>query len=128
MANEAISPDVLQFISAHVDSIELLSILVLLSSNASKGWTISEITNELRSSESSIQQRLQSLYQRKILVPDDDSSHRLDRSPPETKELIQKVVDQYRLTPHRIMESIYAKPNQGIKAFSDAFKLRGDKS
>ncbi len=90
MSKEDIPEKVLHFINERIDSVELLQVLLLLHSNPARIWTISDITSELRSANSSIIKRLEDLYSRKVLVRElaEKDQHRFSPSSDEVKSVI----------------------------------------
>jgi hypothetical protein len=127
--NEGIPPQVQDFLNLYIDSIELLSVLLLLYSHPEKLWQKDEITKELRSTNTSISIRLNDLYARKILVKNAelDTGYKFTPSTPEICEVIKNLAFQYQQRPNRVIDAIYSRPS-AIALFSNAFDLRGKKS
>ena len=97
MTHDPISEPVKQFILRSIDSVELLNVLLLLQKNPHKNFRLQEIQNELRSSLSAIQKRLDDLYQRKILRRSADSDvHRYLPENERVRALIEELVKTIR--------------------------------
>ena len=116
--------ELVAFISASIDSVEQVHVLLTLQANPSRHWTVAELTRELRSTESSIALRLEDLYAKKVLRR--DGALRYLPASPNAESCLQLLGKTYRERPSRVIELIYAKPPQSLQAFADAFKFRKD--
>lgn len=129
MGLDTFSDDVRDFLLSKIDSIELLNVLLLLHSDPDKTWTSEEITRELRSTPGSIELRLTDLYQRKVIVhvPELGNRHRFNPPDQSLRQVIDQLAEFYRLRPYTVIELIYSQPSRSLKAFGDAFNLKGEK-
>jgi hypothetical protein len=121
-----ISERVRKFIIEYVDTFEMLRVLVLLYESQERGWTTTEITQELRSAEGAIEKRLSALYDRKILARKADGGDKHQFSPfsEDMKAIIADLVDSYHVRPYWIIDLIYSRPPESLKAFADAFRIK----
>lgn len=120
-----IPEDVRKFVMEYVDSFEMLRVLVLLYETPDRTWTTQEITMELRSAEGAIEKRLGDLYVRRILQrPPDGDVHRYVACSAEMGEVITQLVECYHVRPYRIIDMIYSRPAEALRAFADAFRIR----
>jgi hypothetical protein len=124
-----IPEDVRRLIDEGIDSVELLQVLLLLFEHPEREWRVSDLTAELRSSDNSIEKRLSDLYARKILRNDgsDRAKHRFVPYSPELGPVVQRLSDVYKLRPYRVIDLIYSRPNDALRAFADAFKIKKDR-
>lgn len=129
MASEEVPEELRVFIAESIDSVELLQVLFLLFKNPDKRWSVKEITQELRSAESSIETRLACLYSRGVLLEDQNSPglHGFLPATPALSGKIKALAEEYEVRPYRIIELIYSRPKDALRAFADAFKLREGK-
>lgn len=125
MSNEELPDEVSRFIICYIDSVEQLNVLLLLFRAPSREWTTTEITAELRSTESSITRRLADLYSRHVLSLPYMSRHAFKISE-DLKSAISQLDLVYREKPLRIIELIYSQPPMALRAFADAFRFRKD--
>lgn len=118
-----------QFVLSTIDSVELLRVLLLLFEAPSRRWSAADITRELRSSDSSIDKRLHDLYDRRVLSPEAnrDAVHQYIPYSGESHAAVEKLVDFHRHRPYRLIDLIYSKPNEALRAFADAFKIKKDR-
>lgn len=123
MGEAKIDPQVRKFIHLYIDSVELLEVLLLLHRKPAKAWSAREVTEALRSTDSSIDNRLLCL-ERRGFVEEKDA---LFRFAPKTSELGAKVdalADAYLTYRIRVVEEIYGSRAHSLSPFADAFKIR----
>lgn len=129
MALDDLPEDVLDFLGTYIDSVEELSILLLLCAQPERVWTTSEIVRTLRSAENSIATRLENLYARKILnrLSESGDLHKFTPSTSQVAEVIRHLAEQNQIRPYRIIEAIYSRPKRAIQQFANAFRFRKGK-
>ncbi|MEO5971027.1 MAG: MarR family transcriptional regulator [Bdellovibrionia bacterium] len=130
MVPEDLPKNILDFIKDRIDSVEQLSVLLLLYTKPEILWTTSEIAKELRSTVPSITKRLNDLYTRGVLVRMHETKdiHKFKPSSADIEELVASLATQNRIRPYKVVDSIYSQPTTILQQFADAFKLRGGKS
>lgn len=129
MARDDIPNEILNFLHECIDSVEQLRVLLLLSDNPVRVWTVTELTKELRSTETSIQKRLDDLYSRGVLARDSSlaGKHRFNPSSEDMRTLVKSLEQINQARPYRVIDAIFSRPSEALKAFADAFKFRGGK-
>lgn len=128
MAGDPISADVRRFISAYIDSVELLEVLLLLRASAEREWSADSVSGELRSNPASVAKRLTDLCERG-LVSMRESAPPLYAYHPGTAELdsaVKGLAQAYAERRTRVIDLIFSKPIDTLRHFSDAFKFRKD--
>lgn len=127
LAGSKISENVKRFIAAYIDSVELLEVLLLLRSHANE-WSAESVSQEIRSSPTSVTKRLTDLCDRGLLSMK-DSRPPLYFYKTRTDELdgaVRELAEAYRERPTRVIELIFSKQTDTLRDFSDAFKFRKD--
>lgn len=120
-------PELIEFVAGAIDSVEQVHVLMALQADPVRGWTVAELTRELRSVESSIQRRLEDLYSKNVLLrPASGDPIRYMAANPKAEACIGLLAKSYRERPTRLIELIYSRPPAAIQAFADAFKFRKD--
>lgn len=122
MSESVLPVEVQDFIARHITSVEQMELLVLFVSNPKRVWTIPQLVNELRSSQLSIDQRLQKLLEGGCIAHEGET-FRFAPASPEKAALWQKSTLAYRDYHVRVIELIYRRTDP-LKDFSDAFKLK----
>lgn len=125
MGADDISEDVRQFVLRHIDSIELLSVLLLLQAHPKREWTTQSLENTIRSSPIAIGKRLNDLYSRGILLksyPNEDR-HIYTPKTEEIGRIIAELAICNKLYPYRVIDLIYERPTEALRSFAEAFRI-----
>lgn len=122
-----VSKAVERFVAAHVSSIELLEVLLLLRRSDGREWKDAEVAREIGSSIMSIRDRLANLAARGLVSAretGDDIWYRYAPAP-EAGAIIDDLARTYKERRLTIIDLIYARPAPSdIETFSDAFRIR----
>jgi len=122
-----ISEKTRNFIFQHVDSVELVEILLLFHGAPQEAWTAEQIAKELRSSANSIEKRLTVLRNLGLITETAEPNQFCYQTKDEGQA---KIVDElslaYRVHRHRILEIIFS-PSKKARDFADAFVVTGHK-
>ena len=127
-AEEPIPEIVRRFIIDHINSVESLEILLLLSTGTIREYTAEEISRTLCTSLESAAARLRELHQTKLLARVETAQslkYRFDPAAPEAK-VVPELEKVYKMRPVSVISFIYSNPTDPLRAFSDAFRLRKD--
>lgn len=122
-----LSDDTKNFILNKITSVEQINILMLLHLNPTKNWTVAEISEELRSVSTSIQTRLNGLYEGGVLTKPHHHHFRYSPTSEEMSSKIAQLIESYQARPYKVIDLIYSGPSNVLQAFSDAFKIKKDK-
>lgn len=125
MGQNDISHDVRQFIFEHIDSVEQLEILLLLRDRPGDVWTIQAISKQMRSSESSVRQRLMSIQSSGLikLVGTNPESYSYSPWSSEIDSVVKSLDESYRIRKHSVFELIFS-PLKRARKFADAFTIK----
>jgi len=130
-----------QFIREHITSgaqLEALLLIAIASDDAKSGigWTVTEVTAELRSERNLMATALRSLAESGLLVATEASSgselrYRYVPATDNLRASVEAISRLYRERRHVVLGIIYAPPAKppspaidSARAFSDAFRLR----
>ncbi len=121
--------DILNFVIKHIDSVELLEVLVVLHARAGTELTVDAVDSVIRSNSASVLSRLEHLAKLGLAVRSDATSPTFTYRPttPELERLGGELVRIYQARRTEVIELIYSKPMKEILTFAEAFRLRGDK-
>jgi hypothetical protein len=128
MSFDMIPKEVQELISDHVTSVEQVTVLGALFADPKREWSIAELARELRSTEPSIQSRIDDLSSAGVLnlpIGQSQGIKYLPTSAP-CDQTIQKLLEVFKTHPNRVIDLIYSKPPSKLKAFSNAFRFRKD--
>lgn len=121
-----IPESVARFLAAHVRSLEQLEILLLLASDPAREWKNSEVYEVIRSSESSVRERLDELRRKGVLAPSGEQRYRYAANP-ETSATISALAQLYKERRVKIVELIYSPENETLRGFAEAFRFKREK-
>ena len=129
-AEEPIPEIVRRFIADHINSVESLEILLLLSTSTIREYTAEEVSRTLRTSLDSATTRLRELHRSKLLVAVEDGGSPKYRFDPASREaaVVADLEKVYKTRRVSVISFIYSNPTDPLRAFSDAFRLRKDES
>lgn len=127
--NDDLSEKLKSFVSTYIDSVEQLQVLILLLEDSGKAWTVNEIAQRLRSVDSSIAKRLDDLYARKVMQrkASDPSEYTFELILPEFRDVIYELSTVFKTRPYKVVDLIYGRPKEAIRAFADAFNFKKEK-
>ena len=109
MTSNDIPENIRSFLSEYIDSVEQLNVLFLMLKAPAHKWSITLIAQELRSTDHSIERRLNDLYDRKILIrdPKQPDLHCLSLHSKDMLVTLKELRDLFDQRSYRIVELIY---------------------
>ena len=127
MASEILPPSVQQFLSKYIRSLEQLEVLLLLRNSSDRPWTSAEVYEVVRSSRSSIEERLESFVQLGFLAKKDGSPATFHYAPTDNlAAAVDQTAGAYQKWRVRVIEAIFTPVVDPAQRFADAFKVRKD--
>jgi hypothetical protein len=122
--SEELPEDVRRFVVEHINSVEQLEVLLLLSAQAGETWTAESVSQRLYTAPAAAAMRLDDLRQQGFLTSVDAPEKAFRYRHGEQDAIVARVAELYRERRVSIITLIYSKPHQQVQAFADAFKLR----
>jgi predicted transcriptional regulator of viral defense system len=107
-------------------SLWAIELLLLLHSRQQQRWSIDDLVVELRSSRSLIDGLLSRLHDIGLVERLADGAYRYRPSSPELEALVVELARLHAERPLAIAQAIHGGPDDKLRAFSDAFKLKKD--
>jgi len=123
---ENIRADLRDFIVNEVGSIAQLELLLLLHQDARKDWSAEEAARALYTATDATSALLEGFRARGFVSSSENSPVRYQfaaRSP-EQEQLVRDLADLYQARRVTVINLIYAGPEQKLRSFADAFRLR----
>lgn len=116
-----------QLVATRVDSLEMMQVLFVLHDQQNRTWSSQEITADLGLDEAAVSGALVRLRQRGLLAVEmaDDAKYRYAASG-DLAEAVDQLRQCYRARPLELAALIAARPQQRLRLFADAFRLRKD--
>lgn len=128
MATE-VPEHVRRFIEDHVDSVELIEVLLLLKREPERDWTADEVAARLYTSPRFVAHRLEALRASSVAVASERDGHPSYRYAARTGDLDRVVGDLETLYATRrtsIIALVFSRSTDKLKTFADAFRIRED--
>jgi hypothetical protein len=122
--------EVRRFILETINSVEQLEVLLLLRREADRDWTAAAVGQAISTSTAAAAMRLSDLAGRGFLTATQaggDTTYRYAAAAPERERLVDLLATTYAERRVAVISLIYSKPNDQVRAFADAFRLRKDK-
>jgi hypothetical protein len=116
--------EILDFVRKSIRSLSALEVLRCLRGNRGRTWRADDLVRELRSSNVAIADALNCLRAAGLIVDAPDASHRYHPASPELDEVAAVIVGTYAAMPSSVIKALFAEPNEKLRLFSDAFKLK----
>ena len=123
--SSGIPASVEQFIHENIPSVEQLEVLLLLSATPEKEWSALAVSRELYRQPESIATRLEALRACGLLSvrQNEDLVYRFDAGVQQS-EIVKGLERAYRERKDTVIRLIFSRPNDKLRVFSDAFRLR----
>ena len=115
--------DLAAFIQTAIKSVWALELLLLLRRDAAKRWSIDALIQELRASTAVVVAGLAALSAAG-LAEESDSRFRYRAATPELDALAQRLEQTYAQFPIAVTNAILAAPDDKMRIFADAFRLK----
>lgn len=116
-----------RFIADYIGSVAQLELLLLLRTASPRAWTVEGLARELRVEPKWARSQLIQFCDIGLVRLDESSGETTYAYNPireELREQVTAVAQAYLLHRVSVIEAIYSKPPQSIRAFADAFKFR----
>jgi hypothetical protein len=120
---EELQQDVLSFIAEHIDSVVQLEALLFLAARAQADCTPAEVARELRIAPAWAEAALAKLAAAGILQVSGQAFRYAPQSQ-QTADTIATLAQAYEDRRVTVISTIFSKPPDPIKQFTDAFRLR----
>jgi hypothetical protein len=105
-----------------------LELLLLIHQEPRQAWQMDDLVRELRASPSVVAEALAELRRFGVIASDPQGAYQFAASSLASEQLVAELVELYSRKPRAIMRAILSAPNDRIRTFADAFRLRKDPS
>jgi hypothetical protein len=124
-------PDVVRALLERIASISELETLLLLHRTAPAEWSAEGVAGELRIERSGAERQLAALATRDLLALRQAPGVDHYRYAPGSDELdraVEALASCYEKRRVSVVHTLYSKPNDSIRVFADAFRVRKDEA
>lgn len=123
MAN-LIDEKLLRFVHSTLRSVWALELLLLMRSHADRRWSAEALTRELRASLALVAELLAHFHRCGLVAKIENEVWIWRPGNAELAYFAQATADAYAQTPFQVIKAILDAPNDRMRSFADAFKLR----
>jgi hypothetical protein len=118
-----IPQDVTAFIWAVIDRLETLETLLLLQASPDRSWTLDQLMHEMRSSQLAAEQTTKVLVSHGLVAAENGSFRFCPRTP-ELESMAVRLAACYRERRVGVIRTIFSRPNEAVRSFADAFRIK----
>lgn len=123
MPESGLPADVEQFISDYIRTVEHLEVVLAVAAAPQGTASAAEVFAKVRSSETSIRDRLDELTDEGVLAREGDT-FRISTKDPATPARINELARAYKERSIRVIQTIYSDRRRAVRELSDAFRFR----
>ena len=116
--------ELLALVRTHIVSVHSLELLLLVKRQRDRSWQTAELVRELRRSSLAVAQSLASLRAAGLVREIADGRISFAPISPQHDRLAAEIEKIYAATPLTLLKAIVAAPDEKLRIFSDAFKLK----
>ncbi len=116
--------EVLAFIQRSIKSVWALELLLLLRRERDRAWPTAELVRELRSSDAAVTEAAAGLKSAGFLTTEGGELVRYWPASPELDRIAGEIETIYAAKPIAVVKGIMSAPNEKLRIFADAFKLK----
>jgi DNA-binding IclR family transcriptional regulator len=104
-----------------------LELLLFIRRGDARAWTVRELAAELRTNQSLTTDILTSFKRAQLVIEESPGSFRYQPATAELADAVRLLDEIHAERPFMLMKEIVSAPNEKIRSFVEAFKLRKDK-
>jgi hypothetical protein len=126
MSQAGLSPDVLDLIARHLDSMEQVQALLVLRREPDRVWRVEEIAEEVRASAEKTATALTTLSTHNLatVAAGEPKAYRYSPATAALRTAVDNLEIAYNTRPVTLVRALYDRPTRSIQSFADAFRLR----
>jgi len=115
---------VFRFLSGSIRSVWALELLVLLRRGRARSWDPDGLVRELRGSQFVVSEAIHNLKHAGLVAQDAEGLTRYQPATAELDDICDAIEALYAAKPMAVIKAIANAPNEKLRIFSDAFKLK----
>lgn len=126
MSTSRLPEEVKEILTDHIDSVSQLEALMLFFKDPERSWNPESLSRELRSNSTSASRQMSRLASSGFIRHTNGDNYHYSPSSEKLRRSVEKLHDEYAEKQVAVITYIYEKPNDKLKVFADAFKLKKD--
>lgn len=116
--------DLQTFVRATIRTVWSLELLILVRADRSRSWTEAELVHDLRASKTSVDQALTAFETAGLIVREQGGEISYSPVTPLLDQMCERLATVYRERPMAVVDAIMAAPDERLRTFADAFRLK----
>jgi hypothetical protein len=116
--------NVIAFIRTHIRSLYTLEVLLLLKRDRARAWKAADLVRELRSSGMAVADALNRLTRAGMVSENSPGHYAFAPASPDHERIAVEIENAYTSMPMSVMKAIVGAPDEKLRAFSNAFRLK----
>lgn len=127
MNQRALSDDLVRFVQTHLRTVWALKMMIVMHAAPNDSWTAPALVKELRASEPLVNELLARFERLGLIIQVEEKGIWCWRpATDEVRELADAIAVAYATTPFGVIQAIAEAPEDRIRQFADAFRVRRD--
>lgn len=126
MVDDAVTPDVVKFVTSFISSVSQLEVLLLLRGDRQRSWVPEDIAAEMMYLDASAAAAHLDSLASSGLLSESGSAYRYSPRSAKLAASVEQVADFYARRRHRLIRLIYEAPEGSAQSLSNAFRFRKD--
>jgi hypothetical protein len=114
----------LQFLRSTLRSVWALELMLFIRAQADRSWTAEALTLQLRASLPLVTELLQHFERLGLVLAQDAAAWKWQPASAELSARADAIANAHARTPFQVINAILDTPNERLRTFADAFKLR----
>lgn len=115
---------IFDFIQENIKSVWAIELLLVLARDRNRVWGEDELVREMRGSAIALQEAVRNLRLVALARQEPDGRVRFNSASASVDELTTEIEKVYATKPRAVMNAIFSVPNEKLRMFADAFKLK----
>lgn len=116
------------FLRATIKSVWALDLLVLMKSASDQSWTVTALNDRLRASTTLVEEILASFTRQGLVAVDANGRYRYAPASADLDGLVTELTRLYAQRPLAVIKEVLSAPNDKLRSFVDAFRLKKDET
>jgi len=121
-----LSGETLEFVRASFKSIWALELLLLMRGERSRAWRIDELIRELRANDLIVKRILPEFVEKGLIAETGRELFQYRPAEGRLEKMIDRVARAYAENRTKVIEEILSAPNDNLRTFADAFRIKKD--
>jgi hypothetical protein len=121
-----LSGETVEFVRSSFESVWALELLLLMRGERSRLWRIDELIQELRASDLIVKRILPDFVKKGLVAEAGGESFQYRPAEGRIEKMVDRIANAYAENRVEVIEEILSAPNENIRIFAEAFRIKKD--